>query len=293
MQFGNSAACATAGEKSDFDGEARGWRSFGVVRRDAPSAILILCDHATNALPPEYGSLGLPEWRLDRHIAYDIGALPVALELGRHLNATVVYSRFSRLLIDPNRGRDDPTLIMQLSDGAVIPGNARLDEPEISKRIERFYAPYDDAVSTEIAFMKEHGVTPCLISLHSFTESWRDAPRKWHAGILWDKDPRMAMPLLHELRARTSFEIGDNEPYSGQLRGDMLHRHATVAGLPHALIEVRQDLIRDEAGQMAWASLLAECIASLFANKTMEADLSRVEYFGSHTDIEASDRNGC
>lgn len=286
MQLQRSSIAKGLGDSEDTARAADGRESFGIVRGCPQSAILILCDHATNLLPPAYGSLGLPESQLDRHIAYDIGALAVALELGRRLGATVIFSQFSRLLIDPNRGPDDPTLIMQLSDGTIIPGNVRLDAKETTERIECYYAPYHDAIASELASMSARGVTPSLVSLHSFTELWRGAYRKWHAGILWDKDPRLAVPLLHELRARTGFEIGDNQPYSGRLRGDTLHRHATLAGLPNALIEIRQDLIAGREGQLAWATLLNECLTALFADKTMAAALSRVDYFGSHTDIK-------
>ena len=264
--------------------------SFGAIRGRPGCSLLILCDHATNLLPPEYGTLGLPQEQLDRHIAYDIGALPVAVELGRRLGATVVYSEFSRLLIDPNRATDDPTLIMQLSDGAVIPGNAHLDAAEISKRIETHYQPYHDAIASELDSMKAAGLTPAIISIHSFTERWRGVLREWRAGILWDKDPRLAAPLLQELRTRTGAAVGDNQPYSGRLRGDTLYRHATLAGLPNALIEIRQDLIHDEAGQRDWADILSESLTALFADKRMAAALSRVDYFGSHTDIDDGKR---
>jgi predicted N-formylglutamate amidohydrolase len=275
------------GEKERVRQEGRARPSSGIARGSPTSPLLILCDHATNHIPPEYGLLGLSDGALERHIAYDIGALPVALELGRQLDATVIYSQFSRLLIDPNRGLDDPTLIMRLSDGAVIPGNVQLDDREISRRIERFYLPYDDTVATELRSMKARGLVPSVISIHSFTERWRGKEREWRAGILWDKDHRLALPLLEELRARTGFEIGDNKPYSGRLRGDMLYRHATLAGLPNALVEIRQDLIRERAGQLAWTGLLASCIRSLFAKEPIAAALSRVDYFGSHTDIRA------
>jgi predicted N-formylglutamate amidohydrolase len=263
-------------------------RAFEVVR--GSSKLLILCDHAANELPPEYGTLGLRSEDLNRHIAFDIGALRVALQLGRHLQATVIFARFSRLLIDPNRGEDDPTVIMQLSDGAIIPGNARLSEGERQKRLELFYRPYHSAIEAEISALLAQGVTPLILSIHSFTETWRGIPRKWPAAILWDKDPRLAVPLLMELRNRVTGEIGDNEPYSGDLRNDTLFRHATMRGLPHALIEIRQDLIRDEQGQQEWASLLTESLSHILADPANEQPLSRMDYYGSHTDIEVQKR---
>jgi predicted N-formylglutamate amidohydrolase len=263
------------------------WESASIVRGSPGGAnLLILCDHATNRLPPEYGTLGLDAAELERHIGYDIGALGVSLEIGRHLRATVVSSRFSRLLIDPNRGEDDPTLIMQISDGAVVPGNVGIGEAERERRIANYFAPYHAAIADETGAMLARGVVPVILSIHSFTEAWRGVPRKWHAAVLWDKDPRLAVPLLRELRGRTGLEIGDNEPYSGYLRDDSIFRHATVRGLPNALIEIRQDLIREPNGQREWGALLSECLEAIIADPASSRHLSRVEYFGSHSDIE-------
>ncbi len=260
--------------------------SFEIARGSPGSSFLILCDHAANRLPPEYGTLGLDAGQLSRHIAYDIGALGVALEMGRRLQATVIFARFSRLLIDPNRGEDDPTLIMQISDGALVPDNVCVDEAERQKRIARYFAPYHVAIADEIGAMQGRGLVPMIVSIHSFTENWRGVPRKWHAAILWDKDPRLSVPLLNELRERTGLEIGDNEPYMGFLRNDTIYRHATVRGLPNVLVEVRQDLIRDAKGQQVWADLLADRLTAIVADPASAERLSRVDYFGSQSDIE-------
>ena len=121
--------------------------AFDVVAGAASSRLILLCDHASNHLPPEYGDLGLPAGEFARHIAYDIGAAAVTRGLATRLGGTAVLSRFSRLLIDPNRGMDDPTLIMRISDGAVVPGNAHVDEAERQRRIARFHRPYHDAIA--------------------------------------------------------------------------------------------------------------------------------------------------
>jgi len=112
-------------------------------------------------------------------------------------------------------------------------------------------------------------------------------PRKWHAAVLWDKDPRLPVPLLKELRERTGLEIGDNEPYTGYLRNDTIFRHATLRGLPNALIEIRQDLIRDAHGQREWAALIGACLEAILADPVLALRLSRPEHFGSQSDIEA------
>jgi predicted N-formylglutamate amidohydrolase len=123
--------------------------------------------------------------------------------------------------------------------------------------------------------------------VHSFTEAWRGVPRKWHAAILWDNDPRLAVPLLRELRERTGLEIGDNEPYSGHLRNDTAFRHATRRGLPNALVEIRQDQIRDAKGQEQWAGILTGCLKAIFADKAAAGPLEAVDYYGSRSDIPA------
>lgn len=164
---------------------------------------------------------------------------------------------YSRLLIDPNRGADDPTLIMRVSDGAIIPGNARIDEAERDRRIARFHRPYHAAIAAEIDASLAHGMEPALVSIHSFTPYWKGIARPWHVGVLWDEDHRLAAHLLQGLRAMGDLCVGDNEPYSGVLEGDTLYTHGTRRGLRHGLIEIRQDLIAHHSGVDEWISRLA------------------------------------
>ncbi len=236
-----------------------------VVAGAVESGVLILCDHASNAVPPDLGDLGLPEAEFRRHIAYDIGAAAVTRSLSRRLGAPAILTRFSRLIIDPNRGRDDPTLVMRLSDGAVIPGNAGVDEAEVQRRIARFYDPYDAAVSAAIHRALAAGHPPVVVTVHSFTPIWRGWPRPWHVGILWDADSRFARPLLQGLSAEDGLVVGDNEPYDGALAGDTVDRHATVRGLANALIEIRQDLIAADEGAEEWAERFARLLGPLAA----------------------------
>jgi predicted N-formylglutamate amidohydrolase len=250
-------------------------------RIDGPpdAGVLLICDHASNALPPGYGSLGLGEEAFRRHIAFDIGAAGVTRALARKLGAPAVLSTFSRLLIDPNRGADDPTLVMRLSDGALIPGNARIDQAEIDKRRETFWRPYRNAVARELDAMLATGVTPAIVSIHSFTPVWKGVPRPWHVSLLWDLDARLARPLIDALGAGRDLVVGDNEPYDGALEGDTMYDLGTRRGLPHALVEIRQDLIVDEEGQEAWAARLADALGPILA----EPDLHRIEQHASRT----------
>lgn len=234
-----------------------------LVDGDPAAGVLVVCDHAANRLPPDYGDLGLPASELRRHIAYDPGAAAVARGLARRLGAPAVLSTFSRLLIDPNRGEDDPTLIMRLSDGAVVPGNAAVDGHERARRIARFHAPYHAAIDAAIDAALATERPPVIVSIHSFTPVWRGSLRPWHAGVLWDSDPRLARPLIAALRASGDLVVGDNEPYSGALANDCMYRHASRRGLAHALVEIRQDLIGEAAEAEAWAGRLAEIVARL------------------------------
>jgi predicted N-formylglutamate amidohydrolase len=233
------------------------------------SGVLILCDHASNAVPPDLGNLGLPAEQFERHIAYDIGAAAVTRSLARRLGAPAILTRFSRLVIDPNRGRDDPTLVMRLSDGAVVPGNAEVDEAEVAARIARFYDPYDAAITAAIERAMRAGHPPVIVTVHSFTPIWRGWPRPWHVGILWDADERFARPLLDGLSAEAGLVVGDNEPYDGALAGDTVDRHATVRGLANALIEIRQDLIASDEGAEEWAERFARLLKPLAAQESL------------------------
>ena len=223
---------------------------------------------------------------LERHIAYDIGAAGVV----RHrrpsqLGAPAVLTRYSRLLIDCNRGLDDPTLIMRLSDGAIIPGNRHLDAAERERRIARYYTPYHAAIERLIdAGPGARRAAAPLVGAQLYGRLEGRRRRPWHAGVLWDKDPRLAQRLIAALAQDPRLVVGDNEPYSGDLKGDSMWRHGTMRGLPHAIVEIRQDLIADEAGQQEWGERLARCLAGLLAREDVAHDLRRQHHYGSHTD---------
>ncbi|WP_424932149.1 N-formylglutamate amidohydrolase [Amaricoccus macauensis] len=239
-------------------------KAFEAAHCEGEAAILLLCDHATNIVPPSVagGDLGLPPEDMGRHIAFDIGARAVTLELARLLDAPALLTRFSRLVIDPNRGEDDPTLVMRLYDGTIIPANRHITEEEKARRIADWHRPYHQAIDAQIDRMEAGGRIPALISIHSYTPRLQGrAPRPWHVGVLWHHDGRLALPLMERLRAEPDLCIGDNEPYSGQLEGDTMSRHGTGRGLPHVLIELRHDLIETEADQRLWAARLAPILA--------------------------------
>jgi len=253
---------------------------FEIIDGARDRGLVLLADHARRDLPDEYGDLGLPAAEFERHIAYDIGVETVTRKLAALTGAPAVIAGFSRLLIDPNRGEDDPTLIRQLYDGTVVPGNYPLAPEERERRLDSFYRPYHDAVGAMVASVAAaSGRAPFIFSVHSFTPAMQGHVRPWHVGVLWDLDDRVARPLIDLLARDPALVVGDNEPYDGALRGDTMFKHAIVNGFAHALIEIRQDLIADEAGARAWAARLAPIVETINA----QADIHEVRRYGSRT----------
>jgi len=248
-------------------------------------------------MPTEYGNLGLDAHAMASHIAYDIGAGEVATRLAEAYGATAVLARWSRLLIDLNRGPDDPTLVMKLSDGRIVPGNRHIDAAEQARRLQRYYAPYHAAIRAEIAQARAAGHVPVIVSVHSFTPSWKGRPRPWEVGVLWDRDSRLASPLITAI-ARDGLVVGDNEPYSGELENDCLFMHATMNGLPHVLIEIRQDLIATPDCAWRFAArlkpLLDEALAAMppahirFTRPLMATEGDHIVDEKTRTEIEAA-----
>ncbi len=243
--------------------------AFEIIGESRPGRLVVTCDHASNRVPAEIGngSLGLPLADMNRHIAYDVGAAGVSRHLGALLQAPVILSRFSRLVVDPNRGEDDPTLFMQLYDGTIIPGNRHLGERDRALRLDRYYHPYHHAVSALLARREN----PVIVAVHSFTRQINgNAERPWHVGVLHTADQRLSDPMLLRLRQQPDLCIGDNEPYGGHLVGDSIDRHATPLGHANVLIELRNDLIRTGAQQENWAARLAPIIADVVSAEPAE-----------------------
>ncbi len=262
---------------------------FEAFNAGADPHLIFVCDHASNAIPQEYDALGLAPDLFARHIAYDIGAAAVTRALALEFMAPAVLATASRLLIDLNRGPDDPTLVMKLSDGAIIPGNAKADGNEIRNRIARFYRPYHDAIEAEIARARAGNIAPVVVSIHSFTPEWRGKARPWHVGVLWSsKDGRLAVPLLESLRGDRTLVVGDNEPYSGELEGDCMDQHALRRGLAHVLIEIRQDLIADDARAADWAGRLAPHLRAALARLSSAQQGNGIMNETQRNEIEAA-----
>lgn len=239
--------------------------AYEIVGQDRPGRWLVSCDHATNIVPPWVGggSLGISAADMNRHIAHDVGAAGLARELALRLDSPAVLSRFSRLVIDPNRGADDPTLLMKLYDGTVIPANRHAGAEELERRMERLYRPYHAAYAALAARRPD----TVICAVHSFTPQLQGRPsRPWQVGILYShRDTRLARPLIDRLRAEPGLCIGDNQPYLGHLDGDAIDRHALTPGRPNVLVELRNDLIGTAAEQAAWAARLAPILEEVLA----------------------------
>lgn len=233
---------------------------FQILGARRPSRWLVTCDHASNRVPDWIGGgdLGIAAEDMARHIAYDVGAAGLARELAARLDAPAILSDFSRLVIDPNRGEDDPTLIMRIYDGTVIPANRHVGPDQREERLARLYRPYHDAYARLAAAHPQRAI--CAI--HSFTPQLRGRPRRpWAVGVLYShRDERLGPALIRECRDQ-GWITGDNEPYSGHLEGDSIDRHALAHGRPNVLIELRNDLIADAGGQRLWAERLAGLLA--------------------------------
>lgn len=237
-------------------------------RHGAAFPALVVCDHASNAVPRCLGSLGLNHHQLSLHIAWDVGAAALARRVAQRLALPFVYSGYSRLVIDCNRGLDDPASILSVSDSHAVPGNADVTGGQREARANAIHRPYHAAIDDELAESARRVAAPALISIHSFTPIMRGHRRPWHCGILWDRDPRLPVPLLAALREDRELQVGDNEPYSGRDPSDYtVNAHAKGRGWPHVCIEVRQDLLQSEAGIEQWSARLAKPLAALLANK--------------------------
>ncbi len=226
-------------------------------------AVVITCDHASNAIPPELGGLGLPPDQLDRHIAYDIGAAAVARQLAERLDATAVFAPVSRLVCDVNRDPQRQEPFPPVSDGIAIPGNQALQEAERQARLDAFFHPFHQAVEQAVARAQAVHERVILFAMHSFTPVMDGYERPWQIGFLYQHDPRLFQAFRDVLAARYEFTIGDNQPYSGSELYYTMDRHGQARDIQQVTVEVRQDLIAEGEGQAQWAAILAQAVKDM------------------------------
>jgi predicted N-formylglutamate amidohydrolase len=228
-----------------------------VERAESRSPFVFVADHAGRRLPRRLGDLGLSATDLERHIAYDIGILPVAQALARAFDAPFVAQTYSRLVVDCNRPTHVAQSIPEVSELTEIPGNRGLSEAARQARIEALFQPYHGAIEMLLEARAEKGLQTVLVAMHSFTPVFRGVPRRWLIGLLYNRDGRLARPLLELLNQDSAPYVGDQLPYMVHDDSDYtLPVHGERRGLLHVGIEIRQDMIAEAQGQAAWSMWL-------------------------------------
>ena len=246
-----------------------------VHNENGSSPLLIVADHAGNSFPRALGRLGVPESECERHIAWDIGIAAVCRLLADALDATLVQQNYSRLVIDCNRAPGSETSIAEISELTPVPGNIGLSEGQMAARVRDIFRPYHDRIEAELDRRRQSGRPVALIAMHSFTPVFMGATRPWHAGVLYNRDPRFAHLLMALLKSDEGLVVGDNEPYSVTDESDYtIPVHGERRGLHHVAIEIRQDLIADFTGQGAWGDVLARLLPHAY-ERLIDLDMPR------------------
>lgn len=247
--------------------ELSDWLDREAVAVDNPDGrgpFVLVCDHASNWVPESLARLGLPPSELERHIAWDPGALELARCLSELLDAPLVHATVSRLVLDVNRDPGHPGSIVTRSEDTEIPGNQMISAEDRARRIQSIYEPYHHALDVVIEQSVTRNPAPQIISVHSFTPVYRKEQRPWHIGVLSDADKRLAQPLLELLRADGEFCVGDNQPYAptdGVYH--TLHRHCAALNLRSVLLELRSDTLSGTDGREQWASRLEQALRAI------------------------------
>jgi predicted N-formylglutamate amidohydrolase len=245
--------------------------AFELVNPYGRSRIILTCDHASPRIPRRLGELGLaPADRL-RHIAWDIGTAALARRLARILDAPLVLSGYSRLVVDCNRPLEVASAFCPRSEDIDVPGNLALSDAEKAARAAAFYWPYQDAVHDLVESRMGRDVLPVMVSIHSFTPVYRGHARPWQIGVHYRLDRRLAALALETLRADATLTVGDNEPYPVALDEDYtIPVHAELRGLPYVLFEIRQDLLSVEPRIDAWADQLGSLLAKALTDPSLD-----------------------
>ncbi|MGA2818600.1 MAG: N-formylglutamate amidohydrolase [Xanthobacteraceae bacterium] len=237
------------------------------------SPLLLVADHAGNRMPRVLGRLGIAEAECERHIAWDVGIAGLGRLLADALGATLIQQNYSRLVIDCNRPPGSAASIPEISELTRIPGNVGLSEAQKVARAREIFWPYHGRIEAELERRRQSGRRGALIALHSFTPVFKGEARSWHAALLYNRDRRLARSLLALLKEEQGLIVGDNEPYFVSDATDYtIPVHGERRGLPHALIEIRQDLIAEENGQRRWADLLARLLPQAYRELSTAID---------------------
>jgi predicted N-formylglutamate amidohydrolase len=241
-----------------------------IVNADGGAPVLLICDHASPCIPRKLANLGLGRAELERHIAWDIGAADATRRMAQALDAPALLCAYSRLVVDCNRLLRDPSLMLAVSDGTKIPGNEAMSDTDRAARLAEIYTPYHRAIEERAeAMRRRHGVA-AVLAIHSCTETMNGRFRPWQIGICWERDDRIAGPVMAALRANGAATVGDNQPYALVTGEDCsLPIHAMRRGWPHLQVEFRQDLIATADGAAGWADVLIEALRSVLADRDL------------------------
>ncbi|MFT5112155.1 MAG: putative N-formylglutamate amidohydrolase [Parasphingorhabdus sp.] len=252
--------------------------SYEIINPDGKAQMVITCDHASNRVPKSLQNLGLETDEFEKHIAYDLGCSKLSERMAELLDAPMLRTCFSRLVIDANRHLNDPGSIPEISDGITVPANQQLSRLQAGQRVEELFVPYHNAIASSLAEVQAKQGVPILIAMHSFTPVFKDFERPWHVGVLWNRDDRISAPLIERLRSYADLCVGDNQPYHAKEPvGYSMDVHAEGNGYPHILLEIRQDLLSDTAGVEYWAQLLCREISVV----TVDPSIYQVKYYDS------------
>jgi len=244
--------------------------AYEIVNPRGAASAVFLCDHASNRVPEALDGLGLPPGELERHIGWDIGAAEITRRLAAHFDAPAVLAGYSRLVIDCNRQLDDEQSIVTVSDATEIPANRDVSPAEAADRADACFWPYHEASAAVLEGVEARGIVPAVIMMHSFTPVMGRGERPWHIGVLWERDGRIALPLMDHLRARGDLCVGDNEPYTASSpHGYTMPVHAARHGRANVQIEIRQDLISDETGLARWTEIMIDAFTAILANEAL------------------------
>ena len=231
------------------------------IGRERSSAFVVAVDHASARIPRRLDRLGLPAAELERHIAWDIGALEVAQRLAADLDAPLLATNYSRLVIDCNRDPRVASSIPTIGESVEIPGNVSLSDEEVAARRREIFEPYHALLGEVLDARQRAGRQTILVAQHTMTDVFKGVRRLMHAAVLYNRDRRFAALVLEALRGDDGLVVGDNQPYFVSDETDYtIPRHAEARGLLHVEIEVRQDLVGDAAGQAEWAVRIARAL---------------------------------
>lgn len=234
-----------------------------IVNPTGTSSAVLLCPHASNYLPPQYGTLGVPQTELQRHIAWDIGAATITRHLAAALDSVAFLGTCSRLLIDLNRPLHSASSIVTRSERTEIPANVGITAQERAIRAARVFTPHHQAIAEHLAKRKADGRRTIIVAVHSFTPTYDGVPRVWHVGVLFGASRAFAQSTIERLRAHdASLNVGANVPYTVEPDTDYgVLVYGDDAGNPALEFELRQDLVATEPDQQRWARTLADALA--------------------------------